>query len=89
MGKRAEIALVMRWQETFADEDERDERSYKPRFREARLENGYTQNDVADILGVASITVYKWEHGEKAPRLPQLIRLSKLYSKTIDYLVGM
>lgn len=89
MGRHAEIALVMRWQETFAYEDEQDKRYYKPRFREARRDSGFSQNDVAAILGVSGITVYKWECGEKAPRLPQLIRLSKLYGKTIDYLVGM
>lgn len=50
-----------------------------------REKSGYTQEQVAEILGVDRTTVTKWETSEKAnPRLSMLPRLAKLYRCTID-----
>lgn len=85
MREQAKVQTVMAWRDLFAEECG----SYEPRLREAREDSGFTQGDTAEILGVSTVTVYQWERGCKAPRLPQLIRLSRLYGKPIDYLVGL
>ncbi len=52
-----------------------------------RKENGYSQEQLADKLGIARQTVSKWETGQAVPELSGLILLSELYGVTIDRIV--
>lgn len=52
-----------------------------------RKKNGYSQEQLADKLGVARQTVSKWETGQAVPELNALIMLSELYGVTIDRMV--
>ncbi len=52
-----------------------------------RKENGYSQEQLADKLGIARQTVSKWETGQAVPELNGLILLSELYGVTIDRIV--
>ncbi len=52
-----------------------------------RKNNGYTQEDVAEKLGVSRQTVAKWERGEAQPDLDNCIALADLYETTVDSLV--
>lgn len=52
-----------------------------------RKQNGYTQEKLADITGIARQTISKWENGQAVPELNGLILLSKLYGVTIDRIV--
>lgn len=44
-----------------------------------RKKAGLTQRALAAMVGVAEITVRKWESGERAPRIHRLKRLSKVF----------
>lgn len=57
------------------------------RLQMLRKEKGYSQEQLADRLGIARQTVGKWESGKAVPELDSLIALSKLYGLTIDRLV--
>lgn len=83
-----DFKAVETWQERFAQEEE-SKKKIVPRYLDARLENGFTRMEIADILDVSEMTVYSWENGLKAPRMTQLIRLSRIYGKTTDYLIGL
>lgn len=52
-----------------------------------RKKNGYSQEQLADKLGVARQTVSKWENGQAVPELMALLCLSELYGMTIDRIV--
>lgn len=52
-----------------------------------RKKNGYSQEQLADKLGVSRQTIGKWENGQAIPELSGLIQLSELYGVTIDRMV--
>lgn len=52
-----------------------------------RKKNGYSQEQLADKLGVSRQTIGKWENGQAIPELYGLIQLSELYGITIDRMV--
>lgn len=52
-----------------------------------RKKNGYSQEQLADKLGIARQTIGKWENGQAIPELSGLIALSNLYGVSIDRLV--
>ena len=52
-----------------------------------RKKHGYSQEQLADKLGIARQTISKWENGQAIPELAGLIQLSELYGVTIDRMV--
>jgi len=54
-----------------------------------REDNDLKQESVARILNVTRATYSRYETGDIEIPISQLIRLSKFYDTTIDYLVGM
>ena len=52
-----------------------------------RKQNGYSQEQLADKLGIARQTISKWETGQAMPELNGLIQLSRLYGISIDRMV--
>ncbi len=59
----------------------------KDKLQLLRKQNGYSQEQLADKLGIARQTVSKWENGQAVPELNGLIQLSDLYGVTIDRIV--
>ncbi len=49
-----------------------------------RKANGYTQQQVADILCVSNKTISKWERGDGYPEITMLPAIAELYSVTVD-----
>lgn len=52
-----------------------------------RKKNRFSQEELADKLGISRQAVSKWESGQSTPDLNKLIILSELYNVTIDSLV--
>ena len=52
-----------------------------------RKEYNYTQEQLADILGVTRQSISKWETDGSIPDLDRLIRLSEIFGVTLDELV--
>ena len=52
-----------------------------------RKDNNYTQEQLAEILGVSRQSVSKWESDVAYPETDKLIELGKLYNCTMDYLL--
>ncbi len=52
-----------------------------------RKENNYTQEQLADLLGVSRQAISKWESDITYPETDKLIRISKLFHCTTDYLL--
>lgn len=52
-----------------------------------RKENNYTQEQLADLLGVSRQSVSKWESDIAYPETEKLIELGKLFDCSMDYLL--
>ncbi len=53
-------------------------------LRRLRLGKGYTQEQLAEALGVSPQTVSRWECGTTLPDVMQLPKLARLYGITVD-----
>lgn len=53
-----------------------------------RKGRGWSQEDLADKLDISRQAVSKWEVGSSKPDIDNLMKLSKLFSKSIDELVN-
>lgn len=61
---------------------------FPERLKQLRKEKGLTQVTLADTLGVSKGTVAMWETGKRMPGFEMLTRLSELFDKRIDYIIG-
>lgn len=52
-----------------------------------RREQNYTQEQLADLLGVSRQTVSKWESDVTCPETDKLIRMGELFGCSLDYLL--
>ncbi|AHA10948.1 MULTISPECIES: helix-turn-helix domain-containing protein [Bacillus] len=57
------------------------------RLKQLRLQYNYTQENVAQKIGVSKQSVSKWESGKTYPDIDNLIILSDIYNVTIDELI--
>lgn len=56
--------------------------TFSKRFRELRELAGRTQQDVADELGVSTMTVIRWERGDSEPSFTQICVVARMFDKT-------
>lgn len=59
------------------------------RILELRSGFGWSQVELAKRLGVAKQTVSNWENDNIQPSIEMLIRLSRLFHVSTDYLLGL
>lgn len=52
-----------------------------------RKQYGFTQEQIAEKLGVSRQTIAKWERGECLPDIENVIALADIYEVTVDSLV--
>ncbi len=53
-----------------------------------RKDANLTQKELAEKLGLNSVTYLHYEKGQREPPLDLLIQISEFYDVTVDYLVG-
>lgn len=58
------------------------------RLKEARKKAGYTQEKVAQILGINQSTITGYETGYRKTDIKTLSKIADLYNVSIDWLVG-
>lgn len=54
---------------------------------ELRKKNGMTQEELADRMNVSRQSISKWEGAQSVPDLDKILKLSKLFDVTTDYLL--
>ena len=59
------------------------------RLKELREERGLTQKEVAEALGLHSVTYLHYEKDQREPPLAVLAEMAKFYGTTTDYLIGL
>lgn len=56
---------------------------------ELRLSFGWTQVQLAQKLGITKQTVSNWENDNIQPSIDMLVKISKRFNVTTDYLLGL
>ena len=59
------------------------------RLKELRKEKGLTQKEVANILGIHSVTYLHYEKDEREPPLKILAEMATFFGVSADYLLGL
>lgn len=58
------------------------------KLKQARLNAGYTQQQIQDILKVNQTTLSRYESGEREPDYETLGILADFYEVSVDWLLG-
>ncbi len=62
--------------------------NYADRIKELRKENGFTQLTLSKALGVSKGTVAMWETAKRTPDYEPLHTMSKMFDRSMDYILG-
>lgn len=62
--------------------------TFGQRLARLRKEKDYTQNDIADKVGVTAQAVSKWENDQASPDIDVIVKLADLYDISTDELLG-
>lgn len=62
---------------------------YFKRLKDLRVDNDYLQKDIAKFLGITQQYYSKYELGQYTIPLEFVIKLSKFYNVSVDYIVGL
>ena len=57
-------------------------------IRSLRIDNGYTQKQIGEYLGISQNTYSQYEIGVLKYPVDVLMKLADLYNVSLDYLVG-
>lgn len=59
------------------------------KIKQLRLDKKFTQQKVADYLGIDRSNYSKYELGKLEISIEMLVKLSQLYNVTTDYILGL
>lgn len=59
------------------------------RLKELRTEKGYTQKQLAELIGTTDDSIFSWEKGRSQPPIEFIRLLCKALSVSTDYLLGL
>lgn len=57
------------------------------RLQELRKKAGYSQEQVAEKLGLSRQAISKWESGQGKPEIDNVVKLTELYDVSADYIL--
>ena len=57
------------------------------RLQELRKKEGYSQEQVAEMLGLSRQAISKWESGQGKPEIDNIIKLTEIYHVSADYIL--
>ena len=58
------------------------------RLKNLRIENGYTQKEMADNLGTSQPSYQNWEKGTRKPSRTTLQKIANFFNVSTDFLLG-
>ena len=57
-------------------------------LKSLRLEKNISQKKLGDDLGVVNQTISFWENGTREPDLDMILKISKYFDVSVDYLIN-
>lgn len=64
-------------------------RIFGERLKELRIEQGKTQAQVAEDLGISSVAYLHYEKNQREPSFDLLVNIAKYFNVSLDYLFGL
>ena len=64
-------------------------KSISSQIKDLRLERVFSQQQLADAIGVKRYNISDWEQGRTEPDISNIVLLSKFFGVTTDYLLGI
>lgn len=61
---------------------------FAQRLKELRIEYEFTQKQLAEEVGCSQSMIARWESEECEPVLSSAVKLSEVFSCSLDYLAG-
>lgn len=61
--------------------------SIAERLQELRKQAGYSQEQVAEIMGLSRQAISKWESGQGKPEIDNIVKLTEIYDVSADYIL--
>ena len=59
------------------------------RLKELRIENNYSQQEVADLIDITQVTYSHYELGRRSVSIQNLVKIAQIYNVSTDYLLGI
>lgn len=60
---------------------------FHERLRELRKQSTYTQKELAEKLGISTITIRQYEQGTREPNIERILRLALIFNVSTDELL--
>ncbi len=57
------------------------------RLQDLRKKAGYSQEQLAELLGISRQAISKWESGQGNPDIENIVKLTKIYQVSADYIL--
>lgn len=57
----------------------------KEKITKARLRLDLTQRELANLIGVSYVTIFRWENGDRTPNVNYLADLANILGEPIEY----
>lgn len=61
---------------------------FPSRLKDLRIQRGVTQKAIAEGIGVAPVSLQRFEYGTVKPKLDTVARLADFFNVSVDYLIG-
>ena len=61
---------------------------FQERIRNLRIDSQITMDELAKVLGVSKSRINMWENAGTVPKEDILVKISKYFNVSIDYLLG-
>lgn len=58
-------------------------------IRELRIENKMSQTELAKLLFTSQDTISLWERGKSLPDILSIIKMTKIFNVSSDYILGL
>lgn len=62
---------------------------FAQRIKSLRLDKGYSQKKLGDLVGVSKVSIFNYENGLQLPSVDILVLLAKALNCSVDYLLGI
>ena len=63
--------------------------NFGEKLKQLRINKPVTQKQIADYLGVNTVTVQRFEYGDRRPSYENLIKLCDYFQVSADFLLGL
>ena len=57
----------------------------KSKIAKARVRKKLSQRELAELVGVSYVTIYRWENGDRIPNAVNIAKLANALNTTIGY----